>query len=467
MASREVPGLGLKAFWDLYETSWKTGMDENLWNLSVLVQTRIIDFVETEPSSPEHGDIYVITDGEFANHLVVFDVDLWVPVVPFDGQLIYNSNDKEVYKYDTADGWVPLVSPERVKSIYESNANTNAFTDAEKTKLSGIENNATADMSNAEIKIAYEANTNTNAFTDAEKVKLANLSASRFLGVYPTLTALRAAHPAPSEGSFAYVDQGPSTDIMSYIWDVNDLKYVPQASGNTQETPESVKVKYEANDDTNAFTDYEKELIATFPDLISGKMNADAEIPWTQITDAPPSFSGSWNDLTEKPSTFPPSAHAHDAATTDANGFMSSGDKTKLNGIAEGAQVNPTGADVVSLLDTHLEGTVWRDAPVKVLPINTQAGAYTVALTDASGYVRMTSATEVNLTVPPNATVAFPIGSVIQVRQAGAGQVTVVEGSGVTVTSSESKKFRKQGSTIALIKVATDTWDMTGDLEAL
>lgn len=53
----------------------------------------------------------------------------------------------------------------------------NEFTDAEKTKLTGIEANATADQTGAEIKAAYEAEADTNAFTDAEKTKLAGVEA--------------------------------------------------------------------------------------------------------------------------------------------------------------------------------------------------------------------------------------------------------------------------------------------------
>ena len=63
-----------------------------------------------------------------------------------------------------------------VKASYEANADTNAFTDAEKTKLAGIEAGATGDQSNAEIKTAYEANADTNAFTDAEQTKLGNIN---------------------------------------------------------------------------------------------------------------------------------------------------------------------------------------------------------------------------------------------------------------------------------------------------
>ena len=51
----------------------------------------------------------------------------------------------------------------------------NDFTDALKSKLDAIEAGATADQTGAEIKTAYEAEADTNAYTDAEKTKLANI----------------------------------------------------------------------------------------------------------------------------------------------------------------------------------------------------------------------------------------------------------------------------------------------------
>jgi hypothetical protein len=44
--------------------------------------------------------------------------------------------------------------------------------------------------------------------------------------------------------------------------------------------------------------------------------------------------------ILNKPTTFTPSTHSHDNATTSAAGFMSTTDKTKLDGIASGAEVN-------------------------------------------------------------------------------------------------------------------------------
>ena len=74
-----------------------------------------------------------------------------------------------------ADDIVDDVDPALIKELYESNANTNEFDDAEQEKLAGIENGATDDQTATEIKTAYESNSNTNEFNDGEKIKLENL----------------------------------------------------------------------------------------------------------------------------------------------------------------------------------------------------------------------------------------------------------------------------------------------------
>ena len=64
----------------------------------------------------------------------------------------------------------------QIKAAYE--AQTNAFTDTQFTKLSGIETGATADQTNAEIRAAVEAATDSNVFTDADHTKLNAIEAS-------------------------------------------------------------------------------------------------------------------------------------------------------------------------------------------------------------------------------------------------------------------------------------------------
>ncbi|GAB4391010.1 MAG: hypothetical protein Tsb0032_00420 [Kiloniellaceae bacterium] len=90
----------------------------------------------------------------------------------------------------------------------------------------------------------------------------------------------------------------------------------------------------------------------------------------------------------------------------------------------------------------------------------------TLVAADADRYLRCTNAAAVTITVPPNASVAFPVGTEVHVRQAGTGQVTVAEGVGVTVNSSETLALRKQHATITLLKVAADEWDLIGETEA-
>jgi hypothetical protein len=61
------------------------------------------------------------------------------------------------------------------------------------TKLDGIETSATADQTNAEIKTAYEANSNTNAYTDTEKTFVnAITSTATELNVLDGITATTA-----------------------------------------------------------------------------------------------------------------------------------------------------------------------------------------------------------------------------------------------------------------------------------
>ena len=82
------------------------------------------------------------------------------------------------YPTSNPNGYTDDQTAGEIKTAYESNADTNAYTDSEKTKLSGIETNATGDQTASEIKTAYESNANTNAYTDAEKSNLAGVQSA-------------------------------------------------------------------------------------------------------------------------------------------------------------------------------------------------------------------------------------------------------------------------------------------------
>lgn len=63
-----------------------------------------------------------------------------------------------------------------VKTAYEANLDTNAFTDSEKTIVGNTSNTNTGDMSDADVKTAYENNSDTNAFTDSDVIVVGNTS---------------------------------------------------------------------------------------------------------------------------------------------------------------------------------------------------------------------------------------------------------------------------------------------------
>ena len=72
-----------------------------------------------------------------------------------------------------------------IRTLVESASDSNVFTDADHTKLNGIEASATADQTNAEIRTAVEAASDSNVFTDADHTKLNGVAASANNYVHP------------------------------------------------------------------------------------------------------------------------------------------------------------------------------------------------------------------------------------------------------------------------------------------
>ena len=92
------------------------------------------------------------------------------------------------------------------------------------------------------------------------------------------------------------------------------------------------------------------------------------------------------------------------------------------------------------------------------------ASAYTLALTDAGGHVYFTGGSTATLTVPTNASVAFPTGTTILVLNNNSGNLTI-SGAGVTFQLANGTTGNRTVATkgmASLLKVATDTWWVTG-----
>ena len=133
------------------------------------------------------------------------------------------------------------VTAAQIKTAYESNSNSNEFSDAEQTKLSGIETSATADQTGAQIKTLYQAES--SAFTDAQFTKLAGIETSAKDD--QTGAQIKTLYEAESN---AFTDA--QFTKLSNI----------ETAATADQTGAQIKTLYEA--ETNAFTDTKNTKLA-------------------------------------------------------------------------------------------------------------------------------------------------------------------------------------------------------------
>jgi hypothetical protein len=152
---------------------------------------------------------------------------------------------------------------------------------------------------------------------------------------------------------------------------------------------------------------------------------------------------------------------------------ISSSDLTASRALVSDGSGKVAVSDVTSTELGYLDGvtsavqTQVDSKTAKLITTNRQTASYTLVLGDADKLVEMNVATANNLTVPPNSSVAFATGTQILLAQYGAGQTTIVAGSGVTIRSNGAKlKLNVQYSGATLIKIDTDEWYLFGDIVA-
>ena len=103
---------------------------------------------------------------------------------------------------------------------------------------------------------------------------------------------------------------------------------------------------------------------------------------------------------------------------------------------------------------------------VAPLAFNAQTGTtYTFVLADAGKMVTFANGSAQTITVPPNSSVAFAVGTQIILQGILAGVVTLVAGAGVTVNSKDAAlAIDGQWAAVTLVKTATDVWSLIGAL---
>lgn len=114
-------------------------------------------------------------------------------------------------------------------------------------------------------------------------------------------------------------------------------------------------------------------------------------------------------------------------------------------------------SDVQAQLDAKAPATVEQ---------NTRNASYTLALTDNNKHLYHSNSSAYTWTIPPNSSVAFPIGATVTFVNDGSGNVTIAQGSGVTIVlagaGTTGNRTLAQYGMVTALKVGTDRWFLNG-----
>ena len=139
----------------------------------------------------------------------------------------------------------------------------------------------------------------------------------------------------------------------------------------------------------------------------------------------------------------------------DGSNWVSIGSSGDITGITTGTDSGLSGGVTSGTATLRLK-----------LEFDAETGTtYTLVAGNLNQLVTLNNASSITLTVPPS---VFSAGDVINIAQIGAGQVTLAQGAGVTITSTgataSAPKLRAQYSAASIICTASNTFLVVGDI---
>tara|TARA_R110002096_G_scaffold163951_1_gene331543 strand:+ start:1798 stop:2466 length:669 start_codon:yes stop_codon:yes gene_type:complete len=133
----------------------------------------------------------------------------------------------------------------------------------------------------------------------------------------------------------------------------------------------------------------------------------------------------------------------------------------------QSAGYNWTGTHTFTILPTVSGNNILHQGNINeaVVSINAQSGtAYTTVLSDRAGLITMSSSSSNTITIPPNSSAAYPVGTVLSFSQIGTGQTTIVAGAGVTLSHVSGLVLTGQYGMASAIQTAANSWIVSGSL---
>lgn len=247
----------------------------------------------------------------------------------------------------------------------------------------------------AEIKTAYESNADTNAFTDTHKTNIENLGTD--LGNKADLDATGKVRPDQIP-NFAITNVIPAIEAdntielfaansLNYIFDDGDVIEVVDVGGNLLhylynggdktavinyrpisnigESKETVKQKYELNPDTNAFTDANKAKVNALPVNVESTEGAQTKANAAETAAKGYADTGDAGTLVTA-NNYADSVGANkvdkDGTKVLSDVNFSTAKDAKLTGIESGATADQTGAEIKAAYEAELNTNAFTDA---------------------------------------------------------------------------------------------------------
>ena len=336
--------------------------------------------------------------------------------------------------------------------ISTGSGDSEELTAANVRSLLNVEDGATADQTGAEIKALYESENDTNALTDAEKSKLARVAN----GATANTGALADADTVDT----AQIEDGAVT--LSKMGQIAADRFLGRGSAGTGDVEVLSTASARAILNVLASTTLASTAVGEGASLVGisdvGGFTAQADVEGA-LQEIFGMLGAHGDIVTQDTATFVLKSE-REVIVFDAGGSNVAARPTQASNktviwFNHGSQL-PDNMDAFDIAMGQGFG---------VANINLQAGAaYTLALGDQGYNVDMTHASANTVTIPTNASVGFAIGTVISVTQLGAGVTTVSGDAGVSVNgvSVGSVSISAQYAGVVLRKIATDDWIAQG-----